>query len=264
MALGRLWQVFFGKRSDSVAPAEADRALSSVPEPANASRSIASNPAGSMTARSAGGATAPPTADASLPKQSSDLGRTKRSTAKRSAKPAAAPEPVLSIAPVVPVCDSRPARPKKNGWTPWLTGRTVLSVLDTQPGDGARATEILEALVCVSNPMPKYAAIGSFELATGGLSVLKFHRIIRAAGGHAVPIPGGLVDGLRHLSQTYGTVDLILLDGDDADWDRADVRRWVERVAHAETMILRRTAEGRWEAIERPKAEFRPRTHLAA
>jgi hypothetical protein len=264
MALGKLWQVFFGKRSESVAPAEAARAIPSVPETPNASLSIANDPSGSMTARPVVGAPIVASADASLPKQPSGFGRPKRSAVKRSAKSNAAPEPVLSIAPVMAVRDSRPARPKKNGWTPWLTGRTVLSVLDTQPGDGARAVEILEALVCVSNPMPKYAAIGSFELATGGLSVLKFHRMIRAAGGHAVPIPGGLTDGLRHLSQTYGTVDLILLDGAEADWERPDVRRWIERVAHAETTILRRTAEGRWVAIERPKAMVGPRVRKAA
>lgn len=264
MALGKLWQVFFGKRSESVAPAEAERAIPSLPETPHASRPTANNPPGSMSACPVMGTPIAATADASLPKQPTGLGRAKRSTIKRSAKSVAAPEPVLAIAPVVAVRDSRPARPKRNGWTPWLTGRTVLSVLDTQPGDGARAVEILEALVCVSNPMPKYAAIGTFELATGGLSVLKFHRMIRAAGGHAVPIPGGLTDGLRHLSQTYGTVDLILLDGAEADWERPDVRRWVERVAHAETIILRRTAAGQWIAIERAKAVVGPRVSKAA
>lgn len=252
MALGKLWQVFFGKRSESVAPAEAVRANPTLPASLNAPRTTASNLPGPAASPSAAGLSVVAKTDAAAPRQSSGLGRAKRSTAKRTAKAEADPQLGLAIPPAAAVHDARPTRPKKNAWTPWLAGRSVLSILDTQPGDGTRAVELLEGIVCVSNPMPKYAAIDSFELAAGGLSVLKFHRMVRGAGGQAIPIPGGLLDGLRHLSQTHGTVDLILLAGAEADWERAEVRRWVERVAHPTTTILRRTAEGCWVAVERP------------
>ncbi len=252
MALGKLWQVFFGKRSESGAPAEAVRADPTLPAPLNASRTTANDPPGPTTIPPAVGLSGVAKTEATSPIKSSGLSRGKRLTAKRLAKVEADPQRVLAVAPAASTHDARPARPKKNAWTPWLAGRSVLSVLDTQPGDGTRAVEILEAIVCVSNPMPKYAAIDSFELASGGLSVLKFHRLVRGAGGQAIPVPGGLLDGLRHLSQTHGTVDLVLLAGAEADWERADVRRWVERVAHPTTTILRRTTEGRWVAVERP------------
>lgn len=268
MALGKLWQVFFGKRSESDAPVEADRVHPTSPPSPNALRPIAGSPPGGAPTQPASVLSVVTKSDAAPPKRSSGLGRAKLSLVNRSIGAAVAPQVVPADAPAAAAAhDSKPACPKKNSWTPWLAGRTVLSVLDTQPGDGTRAVEVLEALVCVSNPVPKYAAIGAFELASGGvggLSVLKFHRMIRAAGGQAIPIPGGLIDGLRHLSRTHGTVDLILLDGPEADWERLETRRWIERVAHRETTILRRAAEGRWVTIERTHAVIEKRPSKVA
>lgn len=267
MALGKLWQVFFGKRSESVAPAEADRVNPASPVSPNASRPSVGLSPGMTPVQPASVLSVVTKTDAVPPKQSGGLGRSKHPTAKRSARAAADPQLVLADAPVAVTHDPKPARPKKNAWAPWLAGRTVLSVLDTQPGDGTRAVEVLEALVCVSNPMPKYAAIGSFELASGGpggLSVLTFHRMVRGAGGLAIPIPGSIIDGLRQLSRTHGTVDLILLDGAEADWGLPEIRRWVERVASPQAVILRRSAEGRWVAVDRTDAVIEKRPRKAA
>jgi len=109
---------------------------------------------------------------------------------------------------------------------------------------------LLEAIVCDAVPTPKYIAIDNFELAKGGLSVLEFHQRIRRVGGKAVPIPGSIDDGLRHLSRTLGTVDLVLMDESHHDWTSPESRRLLTHVMHSNTLLLRRDTRDKWNIVE--------------
>jgi hypothetical protein len=97
--------------------------------------------------------------------------------------------------------------------------------------------------------------------------VLDFPQRVRRVGGQAVPVPGQLVAGLRHLSQTLGTVDLVLLEGNEIDLNQLELRRLLARVTHNDTLVLRRDEKGKWQTVEpltvRPQALADTRTKAA-
>lgn len=223
MALGKLWQAFFGKRPE---PREAETALS--PQAASASQAEATK---QPDPRGVGG--------------------------EQVAKPSRSHKPKVSvIAPTAALdagrsqTDSRPAQPKRNAWSPLVAGRTIGSILDTHPGNGDRAVSLLEAIVCRDAPQPKYLAIGQFELAEPALPIRHFHQRVRQVGGMPSPIPGDLLPGLKHLAQTHGPVDLILLDGPAGAEAEPEIRRWLERVSHPSTLVLRLTEQNTWETVQ--------------
>jgi len=121
--------------------------------------------------------------------------------------------------------------------------------LDLNVQDGSRAIELLEAIVDSNFPAPKYVAIGMFELAGEKLTVRQFHQKVRSAGGLPVVIPMPLVEGLRYLSQTVGTADLILLDITDQQLADPAISRLLQRVTSQESLLLRRDAKERWQTI---------------
>jgi len=138
---------------------------------------------------------------------------------------------------------------KNNAWTKLVGSRTINVVLDMNVQDGSRAIELLEAIVDSNLPAPKYVAIGMFELAGEKLTVRQFHQKVRSAGGLPVVIPMPLVEGLRRLSQTVGTADLILLDITEQELADPTVSRLLQRVASKDSLLLRRDEKNRWHAI---------------
>ncbi|HBJ33297.1 MAG TPA: hypothetical protein DDZ51_00755 [Planctomycetaceae bacterium] len=247
MALGKLWNALFGKRPETEA-----NAMANVVERSDAAASA-------QIGKSVGLTT--PSAKTTLPHagnvpQSSVAERpilkTKRKAlVGKARKSAQAPALVVAeVSEVAEVAFKRIPHPKKNAWTKLIAGRQILSILDTNLGDASRAVELLEAIVCDSVPTPKYVAIDDFDLASGGTTVLQFHQQVRRVGGKAVPIPGSIDEGLRQLSRTIGTVDLVLIDDAKPQLHGEDTQRLLNRVTHSGTLVLRRDAKNNWTIVE--------------
>jgi len=255
MALGKLWQAFFGKRAEAEASPETGSKTDSAPvQKGTAGSSVLRDTAVAEPLRSRPAVAASVTS--AEPVSNSRTKGSRRSTRQRGGerRPSAdAGRETIELATPEPPAptDRRPAQPKRNAWTAWVAGRSICSVLDTHPGDGSRAVPLLEAIVCRSSPETRYIAIGNFELADPALSIRGFHKTVRQVGGVPVPIPGDLPSGLRHLAQTHGTVDLILLEEAAASLTNPDVSRWLDRVSHAGTLMLQLTQKGKWEAVTR-------------
>ncbi|TVQ01537.1 MAG: hypothetical protein EA381_05180 [Planctomycetaceae bacterium] len=255
MALGKLWQAFFGKRTEAGASPETGSKTDLTP--------LQKGAAGSPGLRNSAVAELPPSRPAvtvsatSVEPLSNTRGKgPRRSTRQRGAERSPSTDDgretnEITAMESLPPTDRRPAHPKRNAWSAWVTGRSIRSILDTQPGDGNRAVPLLEAIVCRSSPETRYIAIGNFELADPALSIRGFHKMVRQVGGVPVPIPGDLPTGLRHLAHTHGTVDLILLEEAAASLTNPDVSRWLDRVAHPGTLILQLTQKGKWETVTR-------------
>jgi hypothetical protein len=238
MALGRLWNAFFGKRSETDQTASGqDQSRKVVPAQGNVR--LADRPAAERDPASDPGKDARP------------IFKVKRKAALAKSKKTAS-SPVLAIADV-PQMDAtvvkRVPHPKKNNWSKWVTGRSVTTILDTHLGDANRATELLEAIVCDAVPAPKYVAIDRFEMRDGGRSIVQFHQTVRKAGGQAVPIPGTIQDGLRQLSRTLGTVDLVLMDAGQIEWQDVETHRLLSRVVHGGTLMLRHDGNNKWSSV---------------
>ncbi len=249
MALGKLWNAFFGKS------AAAEKGLPSTSNAPSGSHSAPSPaPACPPVATATGAApTAPafaPTASQTQPQPAKTVTKVKR---KATAKPkkTAAPEVEVALQPVeVPQRRTvQVPHPQQNAWTKHVAGRSIGSILDTQLGDGSRALEVLQAIICDSVPTPKYIAIDLFDLGSGRLTLVEFHQRIRRAGGNPVAIPADLYGGLRQLSQTHGTVDLVLLEGNNVDLNSLEFRRLLARVTHSDSLVLHRDERGQWQAV---------------
>lgn len=237
MALGSLWNAFFGKRSetDQISSGQG-QSRQAVPDRGNVR--LADTPVEDQGIADAAGKEARPVLKV---KRKAVLAKSKK----------AASSPVLAIADVSQVetvAAKRIPHPKKNGWSKWLAGRSVATILDTHLGD-TRATELLEAIVCDAVPAPKYVAIDRFELREGGKTIVQFHQTVRKAGGQAVPIPGAIQDGLRQLSRTLGTVDLVLMDAGQVEWQDAETQRLLSRVIHPGTLVLRHDGGNKWSSV---------------
>ena len=222
MALAKLWNAVFGKR-----PA-ADQSPPIIP----ATNSVAA-------------VTTPVSAPVIKLSKSKTKAKSRRSKQV---------EPLVSVAALEPTTVLRMFRRKTNAWTKLIGQRTINVILDMNVQDGSRAVELLEAIVDSNSIPPKYVAIGMFELAGEKLSVRQFHQKVRAAGGQPVVIPMPLVDGLRRLSQTVGTVDLILLDITEQQLADPVVARLLQRIAPTHSLILRRNAQNRWESTSQSRA----------
>ncbi len=108
--------------------------------------------------------------------------------------------------------------------------------------------ELLESVVDSGSPAPKYVAVNQFELGGQGLSLQQFHKRVRTLGGSPVAIPMALGEGLKRLSQTLGTVDLILLN-DAALWSDAETSKLFRRVMRSTTLVFVKDAKGQWQSL---------------
>jgi hypothetical protein len=246
MALGKLWNALFGKRSDTETIATSNAV--------DRSAFVASKP--SQSADSANGAVKPTKPQPGIAVQVAATERPILKT-KRKAVAGKAKKTAQASALVIAAVDETPAvavkripHPKKNAWSKLVAERQIASILDTDLGDASRAVELLEAIVCDAAPTPKYVAIDDFDLAGGGTTVLQFHQRVRRVGGKAVPIPGAIDEGLRQLSRTIGTVDLVLIDEANPHWQDDEIRRLLGRVIHPGTLVLCRDAKNKWNALE--------------
>ena len=245
MALGKLWNAFFGK---SAAVETGVPAANNAP---NASQPVSSPPVSRPLASPA--VTVPAQASVIAPVDqpaAKTITKVKRKAVAKGKKPVT-PVAEVAAAPVVEPPRRTPpiARPQQNAWTKHVAGRSIGSILDTRLGDGARAVEVLQAIVCDSVPTPKYIAIDLFDLGNGRLTLMEFHQRIRRVGGNPVAIPADLSSGLRQLSQTHGTVDLVLLDGSEIDLTSLEFRRLLARVTHSESLVLHRDERGSWHSV---------------
>ena len=241
MALAKLWNAVFGKRSE--VSANESQAMAPVTDKplakATAAISAPAAPASGSPAVRTASASSAVSADAAAPVKLS-----RKKTKSREPKKTAPVAPVeVEAAPVL-----RMFRRKNNAWSKLIGTRTVATILDTHVGDGSRAVEILEAIVDSNTPTPKYVAIGLFEMGGEKLTVRQFHQKIRNAGGQPSVIPMSLEEGLRRLSQTIGTVDLILLNGNDESVSSPAVVKLLSRVTASGTLVLSSDANGRWQA----------------
>lgn len=249
MALGKLWNTFFGKRTAAeLANPSAEAFPNAVPQPTGAVASVAERPGPGSPAAAAPGVTAASAqpAPASVPPAVA-TGRTAAANRRAATVKAAAEAPPAAPAPPQPA--TRVVTRRTNAWTPLIGGRQIGTILDTNLGDAARAVEVLQAIADATAPPPKYVAIDQFDLGNGRLTLREFHQRIRREGGQPVAIPGDLLSGLRQLSQTLGTVDLVLLDGEQADLTQLELRRLLTRVTHSESLVLQRDGRGRWQPL---------------
>lgn len=249
MALGKLWNTFFGKRTAAeLANPSAEAFPNAVPQPTAAVAPVAERPAsGSPAAAAPEVAAASPQPAPERPQRAAATRRT-AATSRRAAAVQAAPE-VQPAAPATPQPAPRVVTRRTNAWTPLLSGRQIGTILDTNLGDAARAVEVLQAIADATAPPPKYVAIDQFDLGNGRLTLREFHQRIRREGGQPVAIPGDLLSGLRQLSQTLGAVDLVLLDGEQVDLNQLELHRLLARVTHSESLVLQRDGQGRWQPL---------------
>jgi hypothetical protein len=249
MALAKLWNAVFGKRSESAATQPTETLASSPVKPvANA---VATKPTVAKPIVAKTSAPIPATAASVGPAPAQVGAPVKLSRKKTKSRE---PKKPLETAPVAaePAPVLRMFRRKNNAWSKLIGTRTVSTILDTHVGDGSRAIEVLEAIVDSNTPSPKYVAIGMFEMGGEKLSVRQFHQKIRNAGGQPIVIPMTLEDGLRRLSQTIGTVDLVLLNGADEVSSSPSVTKLLARVAPTNCLVLRSDVNGRWHTVTTP------------
>jgi len=248
MALGKLWNAFFGKRSEIETTATAEVVGRSATAVSN--QSLRSGERTVETAKPAGAQTAIAVQPTSAERP---ILKTKRKAlagkARKTGQTAALTIAAVDETPEVVV--KRTPHPKKNAWSKLVVGRQITTILDTNLGDASLAVELLEAIVCDAVPTPKYVAIDDFDLASGGTTVLQFHQRVRRVGGKAVPIPGAIDEGLRQLSRTLGTVDLVLIDDAKPQLQTEETSRLIARVTHPATLLLRRDARNKWTVVDR-------------
>lgn len=247
MALGKLWNALFGKRSDTETTAKTEVVGRSAV--AACSRNVRS---GEKTVEPANTTASEPATAVQATSAARPIPKSKRKALAGKAKktPLA---PALAIAAVdetLEIVSKRIPHPKKNAWSKLVAGRQIHSILDTNLGDATGAVELLEAIVCDAVPTPKYVAIDDFDLTSGGTTVLQFHQRVRRVGGQAVPIPGAIDEGLRQLSRTLGAVDLVLIDDAKPQLQTEVTRRLLARVTHPATLLLRRDARNNWTVVD--------------
>jgi hypothetical protein len=240
----------FGKRSDTNTVATSDAVDRSAFAASKPSRSAdGSQPADKTIATQRGNAEQAAATERPIQKTK------RKAIAGKARKAAHAPALVIAAVEEAPAAIvKRVPHPKKNAWSKLVAGRQITSILDTNLGDASRAVELLEAIVCDNVPTPKYVAIDDFDLAGGGTTVLQFHQRVRRVGGKAVPIPGAIDEGLRQLSRTIGTVDLVLVDEAKPQWKSEETRRLLERVTHPGSLVLCRDTKNNWEVVDRVTA----------
>lgn len=232
MALAKLWNAVFGKRTPTEVPAPAVAEPKSIAA-AKSSKQTISNASIAKPAISSS-KTAPPVIKLSRKKAKVDKQKPEMSL--RASVEATAPPTV------------RMFKRKNNAWSKLIGNRNFTTVLDLNIGDGSRAVEILEAIVDATNSAPRLIAISLFEMSGSGISVRQFHQKIRAAGGLPNAIPMALPEGLRRLSETVGTVDLVVFDGDDQALSNPLVNKLLTRVIGRDALVLKRDSAGRWQS----------------
>ena len=258
MALAKLWNAVFGKRPAADQSPPAIPATSSVVavtksvSPVAAVKPIAVKQATEKSISAAHAAVNSGLEPANA--CNARVVRLSKNKTKAKSRQSKQVEPMVSVAAPEPPAVLRMFRRKTNAWTKLIGQRTINVILDMNIQDGSRAVELLEAIVDSNSIPPKYVAIGMFELAGDKLTVRQFHQKVRAAGGQPVVIPMPLVDGLRRLSQTVGTVDLILLDITEQQLADPMVAKLLQRIAPTRSLILRRDAQNRWVSTSRSHA----------
>lgn len=271
MALAKLWTALFGKRNEgkqeapatTVAPVAKNTARASdtgstkapvAVVPLSATTKI--DPQAGRTSRS----TASP--KSSGPAAERAVSRTGHSGAKRKANKkvdGAVPLPAIAVVPELPI---KQFQRRNTAWTKRLGATSVTSILDLCNADTSHMVELLESVVDSNSPAPKYIAINQFELGEQGLSLQQFHKRVRTLGGVPVAIPMTLSDGLRRLSQTIGTVDLVLLN-DASLWSEAELSKLFKRVVRASTLVFVKDAKGQWQALPNNSASHANHAHAS-
>lgn len=137
-------------------------------------------------------------------------------------------------------------------WLEHIRGRNIKSVLDLRSATGDRVQALIQAILFDTQSPPKYATVEQFDPVSGSLSLIQLHRLVRTAGGHLVPLPGSLTDGLQRLSRTLGTVDMVLLGCPQSEFNDSSATRLISRVVHAETLIFEPCGDSAWRPVSLP------------
>jgi hypothetical protein len=129
------------------------------------------------------------------------------------------------------------------------------SLLEISVEDGSRAVAVHRALARTERSV-RYFAIDQFEMAEGGVSLKQFHQALRAKGIRPNLLPGSIDRGLMRIACTVGTVDLVLISDPPGVWQTPKTLRLLERVSHAETVLLYREGEA-WQRSQPAQTELR-------
>lgn len=111
------------------------------------------------------------------------------------------------------------------------------SLLEIGVGDGTRAVAMLETLSKQGQDV-RYLALDQFEMAGGDVTLKQFHQSLRAHDIRPQVYPQDIENGLLRIAHTIGTVDLIVIGTNLAEWQTPAVTARLSRVAHKGTVIL--------------------------
>lgn len=123
-----------------------------------------------------------------------------------------------------------------------VRGRTIGSVLEVHIAQAVRAERLVGWLrEQGTTGTIRYAAIDPFETGGAGHIGLKdFHSRLGRLGTKPLPVPiaGSLAASLTRVAHTIGAVDLLILDGSEADYRGPAVEAILPRLVHAETIVM--------------------------
>ncbi|TWU42831.1 hypothetical protein [Novipirellula artificiosorum] len=126
----------------------------------------------------------------------------------------------------------------------------INTLLEVGVGDGARAVAIVSSLQR-SRPDAKlrYAAIDQFELGEGAVTLMQFHKRVRAEGISPQIFPDAVDQGLMRLSHTIGRVDVVVMGLSAEKWQTPPTLGMLRRVCHEKTSIFY-SDDGTWKSYQ--------------
>ncbi|WP_164102210.1 hypothetical protein [Candidatus Laterigemmans baculatus] len=140
-----------------------------------------------------------------------------------------------------------------------VRGRVIQSVLELRIGTGERSERLIGWLrEQGSEGTIRYAAVDPFEAGGAGhLGLKEFHSRLGRLGARPLPVPlaGSLAMALTRVAHTIGAVDLLVLDGSEAELNDPAVLHVLSRLVREDSLVLTRNeASGALEV--QPAARF--------
>ena len=129
-----------------------------------------------------------------------------------------------------------------------IKGRAIRSIVEFGVGDGQRTTRMLEVLSWQPGNLPlRYAGIDLFEArpaGQAGLTLKQAFATIRAPEVKVRLVPGAPYDALIRCANTLTETDLIIISADQQPADLERAWRFVPRMLHDQSLILREQPAG--------------------
>ena len=118
----------------------------------------------------------------------------------------------------------------------------IARVLEIGVGDGSRGAALIRELEKRSHPFT-YAVIDRFEQEGGGLTLKRYHQLMRAEGVRPHIFPNQIEAGLGRVSSTLGAVDLVVLGVPRDEWETPNCLAAFRRIASDRTVLLLQSEE---------------------